>query len=34
VIFRLVENAFFHAILPGFDAELSHETHAPATPPR
>jgi hypothetical protein len=34
VIIRLIENAFFHAILPGFDAELSHETRAPAKPAR
>jgi hypothetical protein len=32
VIFRLVENAFFHAILPGFDAELSRSARAPSKP--
>ncbi|HTS00932.1 MAG TPA: DUF748 domain-containing protein [Thermoanaerobaculia bacterium] len=30
MVLRLVENAFFHAILPGFDAELSREDRASA----
>ena len=30
IVLRLVENAFFHAILPGFDAELSRAARAPA----